>query len=603
MTKFGELLGRNPDSSPSEERPIRQVLLIAIFFLLWHSERIHRQWRRFLDNCGLRLNNYLRRDPIGILWRSLSQAAVSVTTSLMQLISKRPVLVCWPRQLQNFFLLHWLVFAFSRTRHLLVGCISRVQGANWQYCLVQLAMTIVSAPAVRRLKHAMSVIALFGLIRLVGIIRGGVTGNDFNAIERYGLLVTLFIYFLQCLVFVPLPFFIFNFLGVVLLNVFTTKPKLKSCPSLSPFLCFRVVTRGLYPDLVNENVRHNIKICNNIGLQKYVFEVVTDIPINLEKQAQSREVVVPTEYKTSSGSLFKARALQYALEPEVDNLQAGDWIVHLDEETLLTEESVIGIINFAGAADYSFGQGVITYGHGQVVNWITTLADSVRVGIDYGCLRFSLGVLHKPIFSWKGSFIVADAEAEKDISFDHGPEASIAEDCFFACKAFSKGYSFGIVEGEMLEKSTFTLYDFIHQRHRWMHGILLTALSKKIPLRYKVGPVLMSLAGCTMPFNMLLFPISMIWPMPPSPVMYHIYTFVVGIIIYLFVLGTLQTFSIKQHGLIKCCLLVIATVLCGIIASVLENISSLRVYWIPKSSTNGFYVVNKQVQSECMKIL
>ena len=480
--------------------------------------------------------------------------------------------------------------------------------------------------AARNVKHVLSVAALLGLIHVVGVLRGGVSAHqlEFDAVERYGLLVTCLIYGLQCLVLVPLPFFVFNFLGVVLLNVFTAKPKLRQ-PALSrsPFLCFRVVTRGLFPKLVGDNVRHNSRICRDMGLCNYTFEVVTDIPVNLvadadtetetelQRQQQNphstsryREVVVPGDYSTQSGSLFKARALQYALEPGVCRLRPGDWIVHLDEETLLTEESLVGILNFAGSAQHSFGQGVITYGHGKVVNWITTLADSVRVGIDYGCLRFSLGVLHKPIFSWKGSFIVADWEAERDISFDHGPEASIAEDCFFACVAFSKGYSFGIVDGDMLEKSTFTIKDFVRQRHRWMHGILLTALSKKIPFRYKVGPVLMSLAGCTMPFNMLLFPISLVWPMPPSPVMYHIYTFVVGTITYLFILGTLQTFSVKQHGLVKCFVLVIATVLCGVFASLLENISSLLVYWLPKSSTlrSGFYVVNKQVDGHCMKV-
>ena len=154
------------------------------------------------------------------------------------------------------------------------------------------------------------------------------------------------------------------------------------------------------------------------------------------------------------------------------------------------------------------------------------------------------------------------------------------------------------------KKSTFTLKDFVRQRHRWMQGILLTSLSKKIPFRYKVGPVLMSLGSCTMPINMLLFPVSLIWPLPPSPLMYHIYTFVVGTITYMFILGTLQSFSVKQHGLLKCSVLVVASVVCGAFAGMLENISSVLVYWIPKSaSSSGFYVVNKQVDSHCMKVV
>jgi egghead protein (zeste-white 4 protein) len=95
-------------------------------------------------------------------------------------------------------------------------------------------------------------------------------------------------------------------------------------------------------------------------------------------------------------------------------------------------------------------------------------------------------VLHRPIFSWKGSFIVARSGAERSVSFDHGPDASIAEDCFFAMAAYQRGYSFDFVQGEMHEKSTFTLKDFVQQRRRWMYGIGLTAKSHQIPLRYTV---------------------------------------------------------------------------------------------------------------------
>ena len=37
---------------------------------------------------------------------------------------------------------------------------------------------------------------------------------------------------------------------------------------------------------------------------------------------------------------------QYCLEDDVNFLDSEDWIIHLDEETLLTENSVKGILNF-----------------------------------------------------------------------------------------------------------------------------------------------------------------------------------------------------------------------------------------------------------------
>ncbi|XP_003370424.1 beta-1,4-mannosyltransferase egh protein, partial [Trichinella spiralis] len=87
-------------------------------------------------------------------------------------------------------------------------------------------------------------------------------------------------------------------------------------------------------------------------------------------------------YRTKSGALFKARALQYCWEEEVNMLRDDDWIVHLDEETLLTENSVRGILNFCSDGQHPFGQGLITYANGKIVNWVTTLADSFRVADD-----------------------------------------------------------------------------------------------------------------------------------------------------------------------------------------------------------------------------
>nr|KAG5711677.1 hypothetical protein BaRGS_016859 [Batillaria attramentaria] len=57
------------------------------------------------------------------------------------------------------------------------------------------------------------------------------------------------------------------------------------------------------------------------------------IPINLPKTSRVREVGGARHYRTPHGTLFKARALQYSLEPEVDILSDDDWIIHLDEET------------------------------------------------------------------------------------------------------------------------------------------------------------------------------------------------------------------------------------------------------------------------------
>lgn len=101
-------------------------------------------------------------------------------------------------------------------------------------------------------------------------------------------------------------------------------------------------------------------------------------------------------------STTQSRALQYCLEDDVNQLGESDWIVHLDEETLLTDDCVRGIINFVLKGKHEFGQGVITYANEEIRNWMTTLADSFRVTEDYGKLRFQFLMFHRPIFGWKG---------------------------------------------------------------------------------------------------------------------------------------------------------------------------------------------------------
>ena len=70
------------------------------------------------------------------------------------------------------------------------------------------------------------------------------------------------------------------------------------------------------------------------------------------------ETVVDSTYKAKSGALNKARALQFCLEEDNNILKDEDWIVHLDEETLLTDSSVRGILNFINSGQHSFGQGI-----------------------------------------------------------------------------------------------------------------------------------------------------------------------------------------------------------------------------------------------------
>ena len=101
-------------------------------------------------------------------------------------------------------------------------------------------------------------------------------------------------------------------------------------------------------------------------------------------------------------------------------LNDDDWIVHLDEETLLTENCVRGILNFVSDGRHEFGQGLVTYASNPVHfrSWsraaqyrICTVADSFRVADDMGKQRCQLRLVNRPVFGWKGSYVVTKVGA------------------------------------------------------------------------------------------------------------------------------------------------------------------------------------------------
>lgn len=448
-------------------------------------------------------------------------------------------------------------------------------------------------------KHLLHCALLITLLIFFEVFSGGIKINENSFVsvdpwEEYGTIPTILLYTLRLLTFLTLPQVLFNFFGLVFYNAFPEKVVLKGSPLLAPFICIRVVTRGDYPDLVKSNVIRNMNTCLDTGLENFLVEVVTDKQVNLPKHRRTREIVVPKDYKTKTGALFKSRALQYCLEDSVNVLNNNDWVVHLDEETLLTENSVRGIINFVLDGKHPFGQGLITYANENVVNWLTTLADSFRVSDDMGKLRLQFKMFHKPFFSWKGSYVVTQVHAEKEVSFDNGIDGSVAEDCFFAMRAFAKGYTFNFIEGEMYEKSPFTLLDFLQQRKRWLQGILLVVHSHTIPLRNKLLLGISVYSWVTMPLSTSNMIFAGLYPIPCPNVVDFLCAFIAGFNIYMYVFGVIKSFSLYRFGVVKFFACVLGA-LCTIpINVVIENVA---VIWGLVGKKHKFYVVQKDVRA------
>lgn len=422
----------------------------------------------------------------------------------------------------------------------------------------------------------------------------------YTTYERYWTVISIII---QSTVLLSVPQVFSNFLGLTLFNTFQDKVEIKtqageSSPFNSvklPHLCFRIVTRGLFPELVQRNLNRNFKTCIEAGLSNFSIEIVTDNQVCiLIEDERVQQIVVPSSYQTSSGARFKARALQYALEDNVSTVKEGDYIVHLDEETILTQNSINGIINFALDGKHHFGQGLITYANEQVVNWLTTLVDSYRVADDMGKLRFQFLAFHKPLFGWKGSYVVTRYEAEKDVSFDHGPDGSVAEDCYFSMIAYMKGYTFDFIQGEMLEKSPFSMMDLIRQRKRWLQGIWLTVHSSKIPLRVKIILAMSHYAWLVLPITTLSFITAFVFPTPNSLIISSVGSFCFAVAFYMYIFGILKSFDLKRTGRTMLFVYLIMQVFMLFISIVIENVA---VIWGLIGSKHNFYIVQKDVHS------
>ncbi|CAG2172902.1 unnamed protein product [Oppiella nova] len=409
------------------------------------------------------------------------------------------------------------------------------------------------------------------------------------------ILIKMVIYSLQMLSLLSLPQYLCQFLGLILYDTFADPVvALKYNPLTAPFICFRVVTRGDYRQLVRNNVRKHLNVCSAVGLRNYIVEVVTEKGLGLGDCNHPKvvETVLPIQYRPKSGAIFKARVLQYCLERRHNRLADNDWIVHLDEETVMTEASVCGIMNFVCDGTHDFGQGLITYADQRVVNVWTTLMDACRVADDLGKIRFQFKCFHKPLFSWKGTYFVCRAKAERRLSFDHGLEGSVAEDCYFAVNAYRTGRTFDWIEGPMWEESPFTITDYIRQRTRWMQGIHLVVHSPNLPWRYKVFVAMSHYAWITsMPTKMLFF----VFYFKPHYFNYEMSVvsgFVNAVTLYMFIFGAFKSFSVKIIGAKRYVLYVLACVLAAPMSLIAETIAVCLCFTTNKYT---FYVVKKQI--------
>jgi beta-1,4-mannosyltransferase len=292
-------------------------------------------------------------------------------------------------------------------------------------------------------------------------------------------------------------------------KAFNCIEKLKELHGQVPTLYIRYVTRGNNQKIIEESVNSTLAITEKYD--NIIIEVATDCDV-LSQEVKDRgviELTVPDDYETEHETIYKARALQYALEHS--NAKSDDFILHMDEESHLTERALMGIYQHMYQKPDNIGQGMITYRrslfNGGCSNWknkFCALADTIRIADDLSRFRLSF-IFGNPIFGCKGSYLVMKTQIEKDVTMNMPPELCITEDASFAFNAYQQKVKFAFVEGELEEISPSNFLDFIKQRARWIKGLWLIVLYHKCSIWRRIIIAIDIIAWAMMFLNIIAF--------------------------------------------------------------------------------------------------
>ncbi|KAI9093863.1 glycosyl transferase family group 2-domain-containing protein [Phlyctochytrium arcticum] len=285
---------------------------------------------------------------------------------------------------------------------------------------------------------------------------------------------------------------------------------------------------------------------------------------------------------TTQNSKYKARALEWYRKTM--GYTEFDWILHLDEESVIDDESVKRVLNFIRyEKEFTWGQGVIMYNQYHFwKNPVFTVADGLRVGDDLSRFHLQYSYFRRPIFGAHGSFLLTNGAVENAVTWDLG---SLTEDFQFAVKAWQLGYKCGSVAGIVREQSPLDLIGFLKQRRRWFVGIrrLPSFLPKLLAFFWALG--LISLY-CTIASIVLGFYVP-----TDTPLWFGVlkdFSFIV--FVYLYVLGMFVENLDRGYNPIILILLIPVTILFQFVAVLLEAIA---VMYAIVSPPNDFDVIKK----------
>jgi egghead protein (zeste-white 4 protein) len=255
-----------------------------------------------------------------------------------------------------------------------------------------------------------------------------------------------------------------------------------------PFMKVQVTTKGGALPVVERSLRELEQICQRhpaLGA-KISAEVVTEVA----EEARSLQdmfadsalpvtgILLPPDYSTPRGTQLKARALHYVVELRRAGLNrkpGPTYIVHFDEETLVTEEHLLVLADYLSNNPRPVSQGPILY----PLEWSQTplLCRALECMRPFGCSECARVMENPPPPHLHGSNLVVEEQAENLIGWDLGmlkDQPYVAEDLLFGLRAYSElgDNAFGWHGATMLEQPPLTVFWAVQQRMRWVLGAL-----------------------------------------------------------------------------------------------------------------------------------
>ena len=263
-----------------------------------------------------------------------------------------------------------------------------------------------------------------------------------------------------------------------------------------PRIIFQITTRSATKTpVVKRGIDSIINSSMKINYNNYQISIITDDPKDRTTLNGTSCEVIIVDKKFKAFAIKKGRALQYAVEHrrKTGKNIASYWIFHMDDESYVTDQTIISLLKFIREGNAMASEGPIFYPlKFESANPLTAIAESIRPFTCYDCVS---QMTNPPPLHMHGSNLLVRSDIEDSIGWNFGP--TLAEDQIFGYRIYEKygPKSMGWHGGILLEQPPLNLKDHFMQRRRWVLGSLQNMerfpVIHKFKLMFKLGTYFM----------------------------------------------------------------------------------------------------------------